>query len=128
MMTQGFAQTSDDANVPEITFEKTVYDFGTIELNGKAEAEFVFTNTGKSPLIIRSCDVTCGCTAAICPKNEPIKPGEKSSIKVTYNNTHLSSSFNKSVIINSNAKTPTINLIVKGVVANANTVNTATSH
>ena len=44
---------------------------------------FVFTNTGKSDLIISSAHASCGCTTSTPPK-APIKPGETSEIKVTF--------------------------------------------
>jgi hypothetical protein len=120
MLASGFAQAPAkeevNPNAPEITFEELVHDFGDIEYKGKAECEFVFTNTGKEPLIIQSCQATCGCTTPTCPKDEPIKPGEKGSIKVKYNNTHVSSPFNKSVVIRSNAKTASVTVSIKGVI------------
>ena len=72
----------DNPNAPELTFEKTVHDFGTVPFKGEAIFEFTFTNTGKEPLIIQNCQSSCGCTAPACPKDKPVKPGEKGTIKV----------------------------------------------
>ncbi len=43
---------ANNPNAPVITFEKTVHDYGTIEQHGDGTCEFVFTNTGKEPLIL----------------------------------------------------------------------------
>jgi hypothetical protein len=120
MIAQSFSQEQnkkeDNPNAAEITFEKTVYDFGKIDFKGKAECEFVFTNTGNEPLIITECPSTCGCTVPTCPKDKPIKPGEKGTIKVQYNNTHIVSSFSKQFTVHSNAKNSPVRVTIKGVV------------
>ncbi len=122
MMTkQSFGQENqvkeDNPNAPEITFEETIHDFGTIQYKGLAECEFTFTNTGKEPLIIQSCPSTCGCTVPSCPSNKPIKPGEKATIKVKFNNTHIPGSFNKQFTVNSNAKNSPVRITIKGEIA-----------
>ena len=99
-------------NGPEITFEKTLHEYGEIELNGNGEYKFEFTNTGNEPLILSKPRSSCGCTVPSWPK-EPILPGETNEIKVTYN-THKAGSFNKTVTIYSNSKT--VLLRIKGKV------------
>ena len=117
---QGFSQDANEKeenpNAPEITFEEVIHDFGNIPFKENAEYEFTFTNTGKEPLIIQNCSTTCGCTSPTCPKNKPIKPGEKSSIKVKYVNTHLPGSFNRDITVQSNAKNASVKITIKGVV------------
>ena len=85
----------------EITFEKEVHDYGTIEKGGDPECTFVFTNTGNEPLIITKAKGSCGCTVPEWPK-EPIAPGAKSAIKVKYD-TNRVGPINKTVTITSNA-------------------------
>ncbi len=120
-LAQGLAQDPEPAkaenpNAPEIKFEEVLHDFGTVEFKGKAEAEFIFTNTGKEPLTIIQCSASCGCTVPSWTK-EPIKSGEKGSIKVVYKNTNYASTFNKTVTVTSNAKTDRVLLTIKGTVA-----------
>ena len=115
---KGFGQDAkENPNAPELTFEKTVHDFGIVPHKGLAEFEFTFTNTGKEPLIIINCSASCSCTVPACPRDKPINPGEKASIKVKYTTTHVSGAFNKSFTVTSNAKTQTTRLTIKGVVA-----------
>ena len=49
-----------------------------------ADVEYVFTNQGKSDLIIRHVKAGCGCTA-LMPTENVIKPGAKGSIKAKFN-------------------------------------------
>lgn len=120
MISQAICQETkekdENPNAPEITFEETTHDFGTIPYKGVAECEFTFTNTGKEPLIIQNCPSTCGCTVPTCPKDKPIKSGEKETIKVKYNNTHIVGQFSKQFTVYSNAKNSPVRITIKGVI------------
>ncbi|HWY36121.1 MAG TPA: DUF1573 domain-containing protein, partial [Nitrosopumilaceae archaeon] len=71
-----------------------------------------YTNTGKEPLIISNCQGSCGCTVPNCPK-EPILPGKTGIIKVHYDTKRVGQ-INKSVTVQSNAKSGTISLQITG--------------
>ena len=43
---------ADNPNVPVITFDKMVHDYGTLAYGADGNCEFTFTNTGKEPLIL----------------------------------------------------------------------------
>ena len=101
--TLALAQESNP-NAPEMTFEQETIDYGTIDQGANGQREFVFTNTGKEPLIISNAVGSCGCTVPTWPK-DPIAPGEKGAIKVKYDTKRVGP-FTKSVTISSNAKTP----------------------
>jgi len=66
-----------------ISFKKTKFDLKQLKPKTEKAVEIEFLNTGKEPLIIYSVDVSCDCATAKSP-NRPIKPGKKSSIKITY--------------------------------------------
>ena len=106
--------TQQSTSLADIKFDKTVHDFGTIPQGGNGECEFVFTNTGKEPLVINNCMGSCGCTVPQCPK-EPVLPGKKGVIKVKYD-TNRVGPFVKSVTVNSNAKSGVVTLQIKGTV------------
>ncbi len=110
------AQSSNKVqNGPEISFEKTVHDYGEVPYQGNGECEFVFTNTGNEPLILQKPKSSCGCTVPTWPK-EPVLPGESQTIKVTYN-TKKVGVINKTVTVTSNAITnSTVILKIKGKV------------
>lgn len=112
--TPATANPADDPNAPEITFEKEIHDYGTVDYASDGNCEFKFTNTGKDPLLIATCNGSCGCTAPQCPK-ESILRGQSGIIKVHYD-TKRPGPFTKTVTVQSNAKNGTKVLTIKGVV------------
>jgi hypothetical protein len=108
------AQNSLDETAPVMTFEKTVHDYGTISKGSDGTCEFLFKNTGKEPLILSKPRSNCGCTVPDWPQ-QPIMPGQSSSIKVTYDTKRMGP-INKQVTIISNAVNSPIVLQIKGSV------------
>jgi len=101
---------------PGLQFEKTQHDFGTIrEEAGPVSYEFVFTNTGKTPLVISNVRPSCGCTTPGWSK-EPIAPGETGTITAQYNPNNRPGTFRKSITVTSNAEPSTSVLYIQGVV------------
>ena len=49
---------NNNPNAPVMTFEKTVYDYGTIANGADPNYEFKFKNTGKEPLVLIHCQGT----------------------------------------------------------------------
>lgn len=107
------APATDNKNQAEFKFENLEYNYGTIKQGDKVEYTFNFTNTGKEPLIITSAQGSCGCTVPEWPK-EPIKKGEAGKIHVTFNSAGKMGLQDKTVTINSNAKTNPVVLHIKG--------------
>ena len=95
------------------------HDFGTIPEGPKATYEFQFVNIGTEPLVITNAQASCGCTSPEFPK-EPILPGKKGKISVTYSTEGRIGNFNKSIYITSNAQSPNgsdrYELFIKGIV------------
>ncbi|HMM12675.1 MAG TPA: DUF1573 domain-containing protein [Bacteroidales bacterium] len=115
--------TAPTTNGPEITFAKVVHDFGTIYVGSDGSYDFEFTNTGKEPLILSQPRSSCGCTVPAWPR-KPILPGEKESIKVTYNTT-IRGNFTKTVTVLSNATTNNaVVLTIRGNVVDKPVENT----
>jgi len=50
----GFSQESIENHLPKIEFQNPIFDFGEIAYNSPGNHNFVFRNTGKGPLIIKS--------------------------------------------------------------------------
>lgn len=108
-----FAQGQGQA---EIKFDKIEHNFGTFSLksNPVQETTFTFTNTGKAPLVLNQVVASCGCTIPAYDK-KPIAPGQKGTIKVTYNGKgKFAGRFKKSITVRSNAATEMIRLYVTG--------------
>jgi hypothetical protein len=119
---QDAPQIEVNKNAPVLTFdarfvvpEGIVYDYGTITKGSNGQTYFVFTNTGKEPLIIEKASSSCGCTVPVTP-TYPILPGAKDSIAVKYDTNRLGM-INKTVTVISNASnSPTIMRIKGNVV------------
>lgn len=113
-----FSKLSPDerAQAPDIVFDNTTFNFGTIKQGQNVEYEFPFVNNGKSNLIIRKVKASCGCTA-IKPEKTVIASGEKSSIKIVFDSRGKSGRQYKTVTIISNAPNhPTTVLKIIGTV------------
>lgn len=108
--------TTAPAAAAGISFKEAnnTYDFGTIPQGTPVTHDFVFTNTGKVPLILSAVTPSCGCTSPEWPK-EPVAPGKSAIIKITYNAQALNT-FNKPVTVISNAATPQTMIYIKGEV------------
>ncbi len=74
----------DPETAAQLAFAEANFDFGNLPSGAKVEHYYKFTNTGKSPLIIKDAKGSCGCTVPEWPK-EPIAPGASDSIKIEYN-------------------------------------------
>jgi hypothetical protein len=99
-----------------ITFSEKSYDFGTVkEEVGKVTHEFEFVNSGDAPLVIQNVQASCGCTTPVWTK-EPIAPGAKGKIVVTYSAAGRPGPFNKQITVSSNAVENPVILIIKGQV------------
>ncbi|MCX6233554.1 MAG: DUF1573 domain-containing protein [Bacteroidetes bacterium] len=108
------AQTTatDTLNAADIKFDKLEHDYGTITQNGNGDCEFTFTNTGKEPLVLTNVRSSCGCTVPSWPR-QPILPGKSDKIMVKYSTSRLGV-INKSITVESNAKTNPVTLKITG--------------
>lgn len=99
----------------EIKFDKLTHDFGNFsESTPVVSCTFVFTNTGDKPLVINQAVASCGCTVPEYTK-DPVKPGEKGEIKVTYNGTgKFPGHFKKSITVRTNGKVEMTRLYIEG--------------
>ena len=119
----GLPQAADRQNkngntdAPKITFAETEYDFGTIDSRGNAVHYFVFSNTGRVPLVILNVRTSCGCTVPTWPK-APEATNARDSLRVEYN-TKVKGTFNKIITVQSNAENAAVELKIKGTVVKA---------
>lgn len=101
-------------NAQEFKFEKETIDYGKISKGANGERIFVFTNIGDQPLIIKNIQSSCGCTVPKKPE-EPIMPGEKGEIKVSYDTKRVGG-FSKAITIFSNAKKARKIIKIRGII------------
>ena len=100
---------SSAADRPVMKFDKDTHDFGKIKAGDKVTYAFKFSNTGKSPLIIKDAIASCGCTKPEWPST-PIKPGEDGEVKVTFNSTGKMGLQDKMITITANTN-PAQNMV-----------------
>ena len=94
------------------------YDFGKIKDGAIVEHTFKFKNVGDNDLILKDVKASCGCTVPTWPK-EPVKPGEESEIKASFNSTGKSmgsGEVNKTLTITANTDPSQTFLYIKGTV------------
>ena len=107
-------EKESESEQPYLAVEEKVYDYGEIEYQSNGRCYFTFENSSNYPLIINRVGTSCGCTRPEWPK-EPVKPGEKGLIGVTYN-TRITGNFRKSITVYSNAENSPLKLFIKGTV------------
>ncbi len=91
----------EQALAPSITFDERVFNFGALKQGETAEHRFLFTNTGKSELIIHAVRSGCGCTA-IEPEKTLLQPGDSSTIGALFNSRGLRGRQSKSITVITN--------------------------
>ena len=103
----------------DITFEERVHNFGTIlEKNGKVSHTFVFKNNGKKAAVINETYSGCGCIGKVLSK-DPVKPGEKGKLTITFDPVYKSGFFSKEVVVYSNNGQEYNRIWVEGVITPA---------
>lgn len=102
---------------PVILFSEKEYDFGVLKTGDEAVHYFVFTNKGKSPLVISNVRSSCGCAVSKWPKM-PLAADAKDSLRVEYN-TDIRGTFNKTITVQSNAVGGEVVLRIRGEVVKA---------
>lgn len=104
-----------DAGVFKFKDKDNTHDYGEVPEGPTAEYDFEFKNTGKKPIIITEAHGSCGCTVPKWP-HEPILPGKKGTIHVTYNTDHRPGPISKEVTITSDAMEKSTVLHIRGTV------------
>ena len=103
------ASGNEESNLPNIEFEREIFDFGKLIQGEKATYDFKFKNTGTTDLLISQVHSSCGCTVPDFPR-EPIKPGNSETIKVTFDSSGRKGVQNKTITVVSNCQ-PNRNVI-----------------
>ena len=95
---------------PKIAFQESSFDFGNIAEGEIVEHDFEIYNNGGDVLIINHVRASCGCTA-VKPDKSHLKPGEGTTIKVSFNSTNRKGKQSKSVyVLTNDPETPEVRL------------------
>ena len=112
----------DSKSAAAIKFKELELDFGTVQQGDKAHLEFSFSSTGSDPLLISQAKGSCGCTVPEYP-TQPLKKGEKGTIKVTFDSAGKMGKQEKTVTLITNTPDSPIVLKVKGTIEPATPKN-----
>lgn len=107
LATEAVAQARFTSNVQ-------MHHLGQVEWKHPASVQYVITNTGTEPLVLTEVEPDCACTAAQWTQ-EPIAPGERGTVEVTFDAEALGH-FQKSVAIFTNAEPHVVYLTFDGEV------------
>jgi len=105
----------NNGEAPQITFEKSEYDFGEVKEGDVVKYKYKFKNTGKSELLIANAVGSCGCTVPKWNK-EPIAPNGSGEIEVEFNSAGKAGSNTKTVTITANTEPAETKITIKGFV------------
>ncbi|MCD0479541.1 DUF1573 domain-containing protein [Chryseobacterium sp. LC2016-29] len=92
-----------------IALSESNFDFGTIKKGSKVNHVYEITNTGTTPLIISEVKPGCGCTAPEFTK-DPIMPGKKGKITLSFDSTNFDGSVQKYADVFANVENAPIKL------------------
>lgn len=110
---------TDAVPKPVLSFEETEFDFGTANEGDIVNHTYLFTNTGKSPLVIDKATASCGCTVPDWPR-KPIGVGETGEIKVRFDTKNKPNQQIKIISIIANTEPTLTRLRIKGYVTPKN--------
>ncbi len=101
-------------SVSPVRFDDTAWNFGRIsEDGGKVKNTYTFTNVSPAPVVVDEVVTTCGCAVASFSR-EPVMPGRKGSITVTFDPRGLTSSVNKTIKVSYNGGSSMSTLSLRG--------------
>lgn len=111
----GSATKKETPKNAEIKFQNERIDIGIIDGKSNANVDFKFSNAGNIPLTIIEARGNCHCVQAKAPE-KPIEPGDSSVISVSFDPTGVSTAFQRTVMVRSNATRDSVELYITGEV------------
>lgn len=88
-------------NLPSISFDKEVHDFGTIANGTPVETTFKYTNSGNSMLVVSNVKSTCGCTVPT-DYTRQVAPGETGQFTVKFDGKGNGNKVTKAITMTTN--------------------------
>lgn len=94
--------SADSTNAPYMYFQVDTHNFGKVMQGEEIAYTFTFENKGKSDLVIKDVQTSCGCTV---PKYEqkPVAPGKTGTVELVFNTAGRSGVVKKTARVISNA-------------------------
>jgi len=99
--------------VAEIKFESEMITADTSDGKSNVNVDFKFKNTGTIPLVINEVKGNCHCVQGKWSE-KPIAPGDSSIISVSFDPAGVTGSYQRTLMVQSNASRPSVELFVLG--------------
>lgn len=96
----------DQDDLPKMEFSATHVDLGKIVQGNKVDLSYSFKNTGGAPLVITDVRGSCGCTVGKDWPKQPIAPGQKAEIAVSFDSEGRNGRQDKTVTVVANTVPP----------------------
>lgn len=77
-------EVTQEASRPVLQFQDTLLDFGTVSEGHVVRHTFEFVNEGPGQALLADVSTTCGCTVAQTWPRDPLAPGTRGQIDVTF--------------------------------------------
>ena len=106
----------DEVLRPVLTFQDTLFDFGTVSEGHVVQHTFEFVNDGPGQALLADVSTTCGCTVAGTWPREPLEPGTQGQIDVTFDTHDKSGVQDKVVSVVANTNPGVVRLHLRGEV------------
>jgi hypothetical protein len=103
----------DTSLMARITYEESMFHFGTVKEGDVVTHDFKFTNTGKVPLVINNARSSCGCTIPEWPK-DAIPPGGTGVISARFNTDKKEGFQSKLIMVSANTYPRETKVVVRG--------------
>jgi hypothetical protein len=97
----------------EIKFQNERIDAGVTDGKTSVNVDFKFSNTGNIPLVINEVRGSCHCVQGTKP-DHPIAPGDSSIISVSFDPAGVSTSYQRTLWVVSNATRDSVELYITG--------------
>lgn len=108
---------ASDTGKAVLIFSEMEHDFGKVTEGEKVAYIFTFENKGTTDLVLSRAATSCGCTASKYNR-EPIAPGGKGTLEVTFNTSGYDGMQAKTISVHSNATVPVLVLKITAEVIN----------
>ena len=90
-------KVTQEATRPVLSFKDTLLNFGTVSEGHVVRHTFEFVNDGPGQALLADVSTTCGCTVAQTWPRDPLAPGARGQIDVTFD-THDKSGMQDKVV------------------------------
>jgi hypothetical protein len=97
----GELKPEDMAKAPRLQLPAGSMEFGRVGKSGSMTRELTITNSGRSELIIKAAQPNCTCVTAEVSRRA-IKPGESTTVKITFDASERKGTQNKAITFYSN--------------------------